>query len=56
MATVGTYLAQRLKELGLTSYFAIPGDFNLTLLGSVDIFPHSVPTCRGLSAISRDLV
>ena len=32
MTTVGTYLAQRLQELGLTDYFAIPGDYNLGLL------------------------
>ena len=32
MTTVGTYLAQRLLDLGISSYFAIPGDFNLTLL------------------------
>ena len=30
--TVGQYLAQRLEELGLTDFFAIPGDFNLALL------------------------
>ncbi len=32
MTTVGSYLAQRLQELGLTEYFAIPGDYNLSLL------------------------
>lgn len=32
MNTIGTYLAQRLQELGLTDYFAIPGDYNLSLL------------------------
>lgn len=32
MATVGTYLGQRLKELNLSDYFAIPGDYNLGLL------------------------
>lgn len=32
MTTVGTYLAQRLQELGMTDYFAIPGDYNLGLL------------------------
>lgn len=30
--TVGEYLAKRLNELGLKDYFAIPGDYNLTLL------------------------
>lgn len=32
MTTVGTYLAQRLQELGINDYFAIPGDYNLSLL------------------------
>ena len=32
MTTVGTYLAQRMQELNITDYFAIPGDYNLTLL------------------------
>jgi len=30
--TVGSYLAQRLEEVGIRDYFAIPGDFNLSLL------------------------
>lgn len=30
--SVGTYLAQRLKEIGLKDYFAIPGDYNLAVL------------------------
>ncbi len=30
--TVGGYLAQRLEEVGIRDYFAIPGDFNLSLL------------------------
>lgn len=30
--TIGTYLAQRLQELGMNDYFAIPGDYNLGLL------------------------
>lgn len=32
MTTVGSYLAQRMQELKMTDYFAIPGDYNLTLL------------------------
>jgi indolepyruvate decarboxylase len=32
MATVGSYLAQRLQELKISDYFAIPGDYNLSLL------------------------
>lgn len=30
--TLGEYLAKRLQEIGLKHYFAIPGDFNLSLL------------------------
>jgi pyruvate decarboxylase len=30
--TIGTYLAARLEQAGLKHYFAIPGDYNLTLL------------------------
>ncbi len=30
--TVGTYLASRLKDIGLQHYFAVPGDYNLVLL------------------------
>jgi pyruvate decarboxylase len=30
--TVGLYLAKRLEEIGITDYFAIPGDYNLSLL------------------------
>ena len=30
--TIGNYLAQRLEEVGVRDYFAIPGDFNLSLL------------------------
>lgn len=30
--TIGGYLARRLEEVGIRDYFAIPGDFNLSLL------------------------
>ncbi len=30
--TVGSYLAQRLSDIGLKHYFSVPGDFNLVLL------------------------
>lgn len=30
--TVGSYLASRLREIGLHHYFAVPGDYNLVLL------------------------
>lgn len=33
--SVGQYLAKRLEDLGLTDFFAIPGDFNLTLLDEI---------------------
>ena len=32
MTTVGTYLAKRLEDIGISSYFAVPGDYNLSLL------------------------
>lgn len=35
MGTVGTYLASRLADLGITDYFAIPGDYNLSLLDEI---------------------
>jgi len=33
--TVGSYLAQRQEEVGGCDYFAIPGDFNLSLQNGV---------------------
>lgn len=33
--TVGTYLNARLRQLGITEAFAVPGDFNLNLLDSM---------------------
>lgn len=41
MATVGTYLAQRLQDLGINDYFAIPGDYNLGLLDELLKIPLS---------------
>ncbi len=35
MHTIGAYLGQRLVDLGIKEYFAIPGDYNLTLLDEV---------------------
>lgn len=32
VSNVGTYLARRLMEVGVKDYFAVPGDYNLTLL------------------------
>ncbi|BFG36449.1 hypothetical protein CerSpe_227230 [Prunus speciosa] len=31
-ATLGSYLARRLLQIGVTDVFSVPGDFNLTLL------------------------
>ncbi|KAA8492495.1 Pyruvate decarboxylase 2 [Porphyridium purpureum] len=33
--TVGTYLAARMYEVGIRDYFAVPGDYNLTLLDEI---------------------
>ena len=33
--TIGGYLATRLEQVGVHHYFAIPGDYNLTLLDRV---------------------
>ena len=30
--SIGGYLAQRLQEIGVKQYFAVPGDYNLILL------------------------
>lgn len=30
--TVGSYLAKRLEQIGVTEYFVVPGDYNLVLL------------------------
>lgn len=32
MCSAGEYLAKRLEQIGVTSYFAVPGDFTLSLL------------------------
>tara|TARA_R110000868_G_scaffold64011_1_gene192634 strand:- start:2013 stop:3695 length:1683 start_codon:yes stop_codon:yes gene_type:complete len=32
MTTIGSYLADRLEQLNISDYFAIPGDYNLALL------------------------
>lgn len=52
MATVGTYLAQRLEELGISSYFAIPGDYNLSLLDEILKQPNlkMINCCNELNA------
>ncbi|MCW8397287.1 thiamine pyrophosphate-binding protein [Legionella sp. PATHC038] len=52
MATVGTYLAQRLQELGINDYFAIPGDYNLGLLDEFlkNDSLHMINCCNELNA------
>ena len=50
--TVGNYLAQRLKEVGIRDYFAIPGDFNLSLLDELLKNPRlkMINCCNELNA------
>jgi len=31
-ATIGSYLATRLEQIGLRHHFVVPGDYNLVLL------------------------
>jgi len=52
MTTVGTYLGQRLEELGIDSYFAIPGDYNLALLDELLKRPdlNMINCCNELNA------
>jgi indolepyruvate decarboxylase len=50
--TVGHYLAQRLEEVGVNDYFAIPGDFNLSLLDELLKNPRlkMINCCNELNA------
>lgn len=50
--TVGSYLAQRLEEIGVKDYFAIPGDFNLSLLDELLKNPRlkMINCCNELNA------
>lgn len=50
--TVGSYLAQRLEEVGISDYFAIPGDFNLSLLDELLKNPRlkMITCCNELNA------
>jgi indolepyruvate decarboxylase len=50
--SVGSYLAQRLEEVGVTDYFAIPGDFNLSLLDELLKNPRlkMINCCNELNA------
>ncbi|WP_444907068.1 thiamine pyrophosphate-binding protein [Microbulbifer sp. SSSA008] len=50
--TVGTYLAQRLKDAGIEHYFALPGDYNLVLLDQLLLHPDlkMISCCNELNA------
>jgi indolepyruvate decarboxylase len=50
--TVGNYLAQRLEDVGVRDYFAIPGDFNLSLLDELLKNPRlkMINCCNELNA------
>lgn len=50
--SVGSYLAQRLEEVGIRDYFAIPGDFNLSLLDELLKNPRlkMINCCNELNA------
>ncbi|WP_444889216.1 thiamine pyrophosphate-binding protein [Microbulbifer sp. DLAB2-AA] len=50
--TVGTYLAQRLKDVGIRHYFALPGDYNLVLLDQLLLEPDlkMISCCNELNA------
>lgn len=50
--TVGNYLAKRLEEIGIRDYFAIPGDFNLSLLDELLKNPslNMIQCCNELNA------
>ncbi|PJD92511.1 MAG: pyruvate decarboxylase [Legionella sp.] len=52
MTTVGGYLAQRFEELELSAYFAIPGDYNLSLLDELLKNPklQMINCCNELNA------
>ena len=40
--SIGGYLAQRLQEIGVKQYFAVPGDYNLILLDELFIIDFIV--------------
>ena len=51
-SNVGTYIARRMVELGVTEYFVVPGDFNLVLLDQILLFPSLklISCCNELNA------
>lgn len=50
--TIGAYLAERLEQVGITDFFAIPGDFNLALLDQMLTRPRlrMLNCCNELNA------
>jgi indolepyruvate decarboxylase len=50
--SIGTYLAQRLDEIGSQDFFAVPGDFNLALLDELLKHPRlrMISCCNELNA------
>lgn len=52
MHTIGRYLAQRLVDLEINEYFAIPGDYNLVLLDEILSFDSlkMINCCNELNA------
>ncbi|MDP5217249.1 thiamine pyrophosphate-binding protein [Ruegeria sp. 2205SS24-7] len=50
--TVGSYLARRLQEAGISDYFAVPGDYNLVLLDELLSNPdlRMISCCNELNA------
>ncbi len=51
-ATVGSYLATRLEQVGIRHYFAVPGDYNLVLLDELLKNPQIrlISCCNELNA------
>jgi pyruvate decarboxylase len=51
-ATLGRHLARRLVQVGVSDVFAVPGDFNLTLLDHLIAEPglRVVGCCNELNA------
>ena len=52
IASVGDYLASRLVEINLDTYFTVPGDFTLSLLDDLNKKPslRMVGCCNDLNA------
>ncbi|WP_120632906.1 thiamine pyrophosphate-binding protein [Ruegeria sp. EL01] len=50
--TVGSYLAKRLQEAGISDYFVVPGDYNLVLLDKLLSNPdlQMISCCNELNA------